>query len=82
MCIRDVMRKHFVMLESLVASVPQALATAYISEMPRHVRRVYGARLREEAEVAVVPSTSMDVVELVSHVLLCIPYALFACTME
>jgi hypothetical protein len=82
MFIRDVMRKHFVTLESLVASVLQALATAYISEMPRYVRRVYGARLREEAEVAVVLSTSIDVVKLVSYVLLCIPYALFACTIE
>ena len=82
MFIRDVMRKHFVTLESLVASVPQALVTAYISEMPRHVRRVYGARLREEAKVAVVLSTSIDVVKLVSYVLLCIPYAFFACTIE
>jgi hypothetical protein len=82
MFVRDVMRKHFVTLESLVASVPQALATAYISEMPRHMRRVYSARLQVEAEVAVVPSTSMDVVKLVSYVLLCIPYAFFACTIE
>lgn len=65
-----------------MASVPQALATAYILEMPRYVRRVYSARLREEAEVAVVPSTSIDVVKLVSHVLLCIPYAFLACTIE
>jgi hypothetical protein len=82
MFVRDVMRKHFVTLESLVASVPQALVTAYISEMPRHMRRVYSARLRAEAEVPVVLSTSMDVVELVFHVLLCISYALFAGTME
>lgn len=82
MFVRDVMRKHFVTLKGLVASVPQALATAYISEMPRHIRRVYSARLRAEAKVAVVPSTSIDVVKLVSHVLLCIPYALFAGTIE
>jgi hypothetical protein len=82
MFVRDVMRKHFVTLESLVASVPQALVTAYISEMPRHMRRVYSARLQAEAKIAVVLSTSINVVELVFYVLLCISYVLFAGTIE
>jgi hypothetical protein len=82
MFVRDVMRKHFVTLESLVASVPQALVTAYISEMPRHMRRVYSARLQAEAKIVVVLSTSIDVVELVFYVLLCISYVLFAGTIE
>jgi hypothetical protein len=50
--------------------------------MPRYPRRVYGVRLRVGAEVALVLSTSMDVVELGFHVLLCISYALFAGIME
>jgi hypothetical protein len=76
------MSKLLVTLEHLEARIPQALVTAYIMDMRRHMRRVGPARFSTEAEIAVVPSTTVNVGELTVHVFSCMLYVLFAGTMK
>ena len=56
--------------------------STYISEMPRYVERVYTAGFSAEAGIAVVPSTTVNNVELVCYMFSCSPYVFFAGTLE
>jgi hypothetical protein len=74
--------KLLVTLEGLIATIPQALVSTYISEMPCYVERVYTARFSAEAGIAVVLSTTVNNVELVCYMFSCSPYVIFAGTLE
>jgi hypothetical protein len=50
--------------------------------MPCYVERIYTARFSAEAGIAVVLSTTVNNVKLVSHMFLCSPYVFFAGTLE
>jgi hypothetical protein len=50
--------------------------------MPRYVERVYTARFSAEVGIAVVPSTTVNTVELVRHMFLCSLYVTFTGTLE
>jgi hypothetical protein len=56
--------------------------STYVSEMPRYVERIYTTRFSAEAGIAVVPSTTVNNVELVCHMFSCSPYVFFVGTLE
>ena len=59
-------------LEGLTASVLEALVGPHILEVPCHMERVRAAMLVTEAVVAVVPSTTVDEIELSGHMFTCV----------
>jgi hypothetical protein len=82
MLFRDVISKLLVTLEHLEARILQALMTAYIIDMRRHIRRVSPVRFSTEAKIVVVLSTTVNVGELTVYMFSCMLYVLFAGTMK
>ena len=70
------------LFRDLQARIAWALVTAFILDMPRNMRRVGPARFSTEAEIAVVPSTTVNVGELTIHVLSCKLYVSFTSAMK